>query len=408
MMAVGWSGADPIGFTDPGATYELGTRYSVSRNITISAIRVWAPATSTAMANRKGRVWLQAGSQILSIVNLPDSIPPGWNIYALTSPVDVNSGDVIWITYDAFQNYGATTGVTYPVISSDGSVTATAGAFGLVLSAIPGTTGTNFYGIDFVFSIRTASAPPVVHASVSSNSNRVVGLTTTITDESPGTVLCTIEWGDGNTSFASGPATTNHTYTADGTYAISVLAVDVDGNSDATAVAVTVQANSTSFLSSAAEAVHNALKAAFVSSTSPPELWQLTVGEEVAADADAFTDACCKGLGVTLIPQAAMEVRTSQQDGGSLYMRMTVTLLVFRCAPTLDDAGRVPTEADHLTFTRTVLDDIQRMLQTVWAVSEFSWITEQDISDPEAVAIPVDGGCGGSMVTFEMAVIGDC
>lgn len=161
-------------------------------------------------------------------------------------------------------------------------------------------------------------------------------------------------------------------------------------------------------LAAAAEAVHSALKAAFVSAANPPELWQLTMGEEVVADANQFADACCKGLGVTLVPQAAMEVRTSQQDGGSLYMRMTVTLLVFRCAPMLNDAGRVPTEADHLTFTRTVLDDIQRMLQTVWAVSEFDWITEQDISDPEAVAIPVDGGCGGSMVTFEMAVIGDC
>ena len=48
------------------------------------------------------------------------------------------------------------------------------------------------------------------------------------------------------------------------------------------------------------------------------------------------------------------------------------------------------------------------MLGAVKDISEYSWITEEDISDPEWSPIVVDGGCGGSAVVFTMAVIGAC
>lgn len=161
-------------------------------------------------------------------------------------------------------------------------------------------------------------------------------------------------------------------------------------------------------LSTVADMVLAEFQKAFVASPWTPERWQITVGEEVAADIDAFTDQCCKGLGVVLISDGAMEVRTSQQQDGSLYMRITIHLMVFRCAPVMGNDGRVPKPEEHLLYTRKVLDDAERMMRAVWGVSEFDWITEQDISDPTWQAIPVDGGCGGGVVSFEMAVIGDC
>ena len=161
-------------------------------------------------------------------------------------------------------------------------------------------------------------------------------------------------------------------------------------------------------LDTAAGMVLAEMQNAFVTSTKTPETWQLTIGEEVAADLDAFLDFCCKGLGVVLVSGGGMEVGTSQQQDGTLYQRMTVAMMVFRCAPTIDDAGRSPTPAEHRAFTAMVLDDVERMMHAVWAVASFDWITEQDISDPEWQAIPVEGGCGGALVAFEMAVIGDC
>lgn len=160
--------------------------------------------------------------------------------------------------------------------------------------------------------------------------------------------------------------------------------------------------------STTAEMIFASLQSAFATSTAVPGQWQLTVGEEAVADMDASTDGVCPGLGVVLIPSAALEVGTSQASGGTLYMKMTVAMMIFRCAPRVDNAGMSPTPADHLAFTRRVLDDMERMLRAVWLVAEYDWITEGDISDPVWSAIPVDGGVGGGVVQFEVASITDC
>jgi hypothetical protein len=161
-------------------------------------------------------------------------------------------------------------------------------------------------------------------------------------------------------------------------------------------------------LATAAEDILASMQGQFTTSTAVPANWKLVVGQELVADADFFTDQCCQGLGAVLITGGQLEVGTTQHIGGSLYTRMSVALTVFRCAPTIDDEGRAPTAAEELAFSRRVLDDIERMLRTVWDVAQYNWITEQDISDPEYAAVPVEGGCGGAVVTFEFAVIGDC
>jgi len=150
------------------------------------------------------------------------------------------------------------------------------------------------------------------------------------------------------------------------------------------------------------------LQTAFLTSVKPPAIWQLTVGQEMAADIDAFQDAGCAGLGFVMIPEGALEPGTSQMRGGSKYMRQTIVIGVLRCAPTIGDDLRSPTSAEHSAYANLVLDDQERLYDTVLAVSDFGWITEEDISDPTWQAIPVEGGIGGGMITFEMAVISDC
>lgn len=150
------------------------------------------------------------------------------------------------------------------------------------------------------------------------------------------------------------------------------------------------------------------LQAAFVGSTAVPATWQVVVGSEVVADVDTYKDWCCPGMGVVLISAVDLEPGTSRLQGGSLYLRMTVSLLVFRCAPAIDDAGHAPTPAQHAAYASRVLDDTERLMRATWDISAYDWLTEEDFSDPQWAAIPVDGGCGGGGVTFEMAVIGDC
>jgi len=160
-------------------------------------------------------------------------------------------------------------------------------------------------------------------------------------------------------------------------------------------------------IATAVEMVLTAFQNAFVGSSQVPATFQVTVGQEVAADVDAFTDACCQGLAVLMVTEGGLEPGTIRHDGG-LYSKVTLDFLVFRCAPTIGDNLRTPTAAEHLAYSRIVLDDMQRMMRGAKAVHDFAWITEEDISDPTWQAIPVDGGCGGGVVSFEMAVIEDC
>lgn len=161
-------------------------------------------------------------------------------------------------------------------------------------------------------------------------------------------------------------------------------------------------------ISNAVQMVMTEFQKAFVGSANVPATFQITVGQEVAADVDAFADACCKGLAVLMIAEGGLEVDAVRYAGGALYSKVTIDFLVFRCAPTINDELRSPTPAEHLAFSQIVLDDMERMMRAAQAVHDFPWISEQDISDPQWSAIPVDGGCGGGALTFEMAVIGDC
>lgn len=157
-----------------------------------------------------------------------------------------------------------------------------------------------------------------------------------------------------------------------------------------------------------AEMVLAELQGAFVTSAHPPAAWQLVVGQEMAADLDAFSDGAGCGLGFVMVPAARLEPGAQQSPGGALFTRQSLVLGVLRCAPTIGDDLRSPTAAEQAAFAKVVLDDQVRLLAAVLAASEFDWVTEGDVSETPWEAIPVEGGVGGGAVTVELAIIGDC
>jgi hypothetical protein len=244
-MANGWNGPDPSGFSDGiGTHYELGTKYTAVGDVTISHVRVWGHATGTARASRTGKIWSNAGV-LLASATMDDTLPSGWTNYALNTPVEVVAGNSIIVSYDVTDTYGATTiGFAYPLVSSDGNVSAIERRLNATPDLFPPSgAGNTFYGIDIVYT-----------AGLSGNERPVVGITATagtlsasatltIDDETPATVTYAIEWGDGQTSAgltSLGPH--NHTYASAGVYAIMVTATDDGGLTDSAAAAVTVRA----------------------------------------------------------------------------------------------------------------------------------------------------------------------
>lgn len=235
-MSNGWGGADPTAFNDPATDYELGTRYTANDHITINQVRVWAPATSAALTNRRGFIRSTA-DVILGTAILPDSMPSGWSTYDLNAPVDVQAGVTFWVTYGTQDDYGAIASAI-PQTSADGAVTANLGGFNATVGNLPTTTSSTFFGVDITYDVIPSTAPTVGISLT--KSGLTVQATLTISDDTPATVTYRIEWGDGNAGGVSGLGPHPHTYAAPGTYAVLAVATDQDGNVDQAVALVTV------------------------------------------------------------------------------------------------------------------------------------------------------------------------
>lgn len=236
-MANGWGGADPTGFHDAATDYELGTRYLANDHVTVNQVRVWAPAASASLANRRGYVRSTA-DVILGTAVLPDSLPSGWSVYDLNTPVDIAAGVQFWVTYGTQDDYGAIA-AALPQTSGDGALTANLGGFNGTVGNLPTSNGTTFYGVDVTYDVVPSTAP-TVGISVTT-SVLTASATLTIDDDTPGTVTYAIEWGDGQSGGVVGLGPHAHTYAAAGTYAVMVTATDQDGNTDSAAVAITIR-----------------------------------------------------------------------------------------------------------------------------------------------------------------------
>lgn len=237
-MSVGWGGADPTGFQDAATDYELGTRYLANEHVTLNQVRVWAPATSAALASRRGYI-RSTGDVILATAILPDSLPSGWSVYDLDAPVDLAAGTSFWVTYGTQDDYGAVV-TALPQTSTDSALTANLGGFNGTVGNLPTTNGTTFYGVDVTYDVVPATGPTV--GVTATRDDLVAHATLTIADDFPATVTYVIEWGDGSSDGVSTLGPHDHTYATAGTYPILVTATDADGQTDAAVTVVRVSA----------------------------------------------------------------------------------------------------------------------------------------------------------------------
>lgn len=250
-MSTAWSGGNPTEALDPD-DYELGTEWLVSSDLTISALRVWAGAGELNLANRKGRIWTTAGSQV-GIASLPDDLPTGWSEHALDTPVPVLAGTSIVTSFSTGGNEGALPGaLTGAVVSADGAVTAKAaglatngnGIYNLTHGSFPsnGSGSQAFYGADFVYTLGIGgnTAPSVTLTAVAHD--LAVTVTAALIDAETlvGAGLRFI-WGDGtaDTTVSYPTVSATHTYARAGHYAVAVIVTDAGGLTDTAAVVAT-------------------------------------------------------------------------------------------------------------------------------------------------------------------------
>jgi len=249
-MTYGWSGADPVQFNEVGANLEIGNRYLSADDIIVTGIRVWHGANSSNVASRDARIWNSSGTAI-AVKSIDSILSSGWTEYTLNTPLSIASGTTFYASYETVQYYGARTGVTYPVASSDSKVSVIEGRFIGTRESFPTTVQTTvFYGVDIIYTEDlSGNQPPAVTGIQVVQSGLSIVTTATVTDETPATVSLTWDWGDGSTTTTGdGVTSSDHTYTASGLYAVMATATDAGGLTDTYAVAVqiTVSATATS------------------------------------------------------------------------------------------------------------------------------------------------------------------
>lgn len=243
-MANGWDGADPT-LQDDGPTtdYELATRYTANAGITITGVRIWS-GNSVNLAGRDARFWSTGGAE-LAVIDIDDTLPfPGWTTYNLGSPIELDIGESIDVSYSTLRYYGAVSG-GYPNLSADGNVSAIRGAFITTPEQFPDNVTASFYGVDIVYDLSGANQAPEITGVTIQRADLSIIATATLTDEIPATVALSWDWGDGTTTnTGAGVLTSNHTYSTTGLYAVMVTATDAGGLTDtfAAAVQITVSA----------------------------------------------------------------------------------------------------------------------------------------------------------------------
>lgn len=226
-MTNAWDGPDPVGQDDPGTGYELGVAITITDDVTVTAVRVWHPASSNTVTNRAARFWTTGGVQVQAVL-LADALPSGWSTYELDAPLELTSGSQVILSYSTTRYYGAVSG-SFPNESADGAVALTGGLFRETFTpAVPNTPSASFYGVDLDYTLGIGgNLAPTVAVSATA-AGRTVTAVAAATDEAPGSLTYRWDWGDGNVT-AAGAATEQHTYAADGLYAVLVTVTDVGG-----------------------------------------------------------------------------------------------------------------------------------------------------------------------------------
>lgn len=243
-MPNGWGGADPVAQVDAN-DYALGTEQRANVDITITHIRVYAPAGETNKAGRTGKIWSTAGA-VLATVALPDDLATGWSTHELAVPLERTSNQRWVVAYDTGGNYGALIDglLAADVNSGDAAVTTLRdsnatngnGCFNTAPGAFPTTSpASHFYGADVVYQLGLASntAPRITDTSAVADGLQVTAAALVEDDESLVDLQLRIEWGDGNASTVTYPTlSASHTYATGGVFPLLFKATDSDGATD--------------------------------------------------------------------------------------------------------------------------------------------------------------------------------
>lgn len=249
-MSSGWNGADP-GLTADTGDYELGTEYLVNEDVTLTHVRVYAHAQEEGFVGRVGRIW-STGGALLGSAPMPDTLPVGWSIYELDTPVTRTAGQRFVVSYSTGGRYAFTSGaLTGGVTSADGALTAVAtasatngnGIFNETPTSFPNQTfGAAFYGADVEYTLGAGgTAPTITNVSLTADGLNVVAVVAATDPEGLVGATYRVEWGDGDIDTSSS-ASFSHTYAAEGLKAILARVTDSTGRSDYAAAAIQLYA----------------------------------------------------------------------------------------------------------------------------------------------------------------------
>lgn len=248
MTQAGWGGADPVQVGDT-ASYEMGTEYLANVDITVTHIRVFSGDNARVLSNRRGRIWSIAGT-VLAQAIMPDSLPQGWQLYALISPLPLTAGTRFIVSFSTGGNYAAIPNVfqSAAVVSSDGAVTARKAIDALngngVFNSSPGpgsfpTSNFNstFYGIDLGYDVGISgnTAPVIDNITVGASGLNVSVSIAAHDAQTLAGASYLIDWQDGSSTAASAAS---HTYASGGLKAILGSVTDAGGLSDFMAAAI--------------------------------------------------------------------------------------------------------------------------------------------------------------------------
>ena len=133
-----------------GTSYEMGTKFSVSANGTITHIRYWL-ASLEDVVTHTGRIWSSGGTQLTSVVFTGET-GSGWQQQALATPLAVTSGSTYTVSVNVNGGYVTTSGgLAAPITNGALTALTNGGVFG-VSGLYPTTTfGSANYFRDVVF-----------------------------------------------------------------------------------------------------------------------------------------------------------------------------------------------------------------------------------------------------------------
>jgi hypothetical protein len=175
----------------------------------------------------------------------------------------------------------------------------------------------------------------------------------------------------------------------------------------------------TNDLWTAAHEILGAVQASYAGVPSAPTRYEVQLGTEATQEMDLFNDYCCQGAVIVLVGSSTVR-EGARLHGAQGPLDTEFMVSVLRCAPSMDDSGRIPPPSANDAALKLILADRQRVLNALRnlfrSVGSLSYndpagageLMEDEYSDLVASTIEPTGGCSGTVVTFTIPVVESC